>query len=242
MGLSGAAASTAVIWHDVECGSYAADLPLWRALAARAGGPVRDVGAGPGRVAIDLHRRGVDVHALDVDGTLLEALRQRAPGVPTHEADARDFSLPHRFALVIAPMQTVQLLGGPAERRAFLRSAQRHLEPRGLLAAALANTLDDFEEGDVDVEPDMRDVGGVVYASRPTAVRSDGDGFVLERVRERVDLAGDRSVEHDRIRLDRVSADRFNAEAAAAGFTPLPPEHVDATEDHVGSEVAILRA
>ena len=25
------------IWHDLECGSYAADLPLWRSLAATTG-------------------------------------------------------------------------------------------------------------------------------------------------------------------------------------------------------------
>ncbi len=231
-----------VIWHDVECGSYAADLPLWRELAEQAEGPVLDVGAGTGRVAIDLFRRGVDVHALDVDPLLLAALHGRAPGLPTHAADARDFALPHRFALILAPMQTVQLLGGPGERAAFLHCARRHLETGGLLAAALANTLDDFEEGEVEVAPDMRDVGGVVYASRPTAVRREGEGFVLERIRERVDPRGERTVEHNRIRLERVTADRLAAEAAAVGFTPEPPRVVEATDDHVGSEVAMLRA
>jgi SAM-dependent methyltransferase len=231
-----------VIWHDVECGSYAADLPLWRELAAAAGGPVLDVGAGTGRVAVDLHRRGFEVHALDVDAALLAALRDRAPGVPTHVADARDFDLPARFALVLAPMQTVQLLGGGREREAFLRCARRHLRPGGLLAVALADTVDDFEDGEVDVAPDMREVAGVVYASRPTAVRRDGDGFVLERLRERVDERGGRTVERNRIRLTRVSADRLATEAAALGFRPEEPRHVGETEDHVGSEVAMLRA
>ena len=27
--------SSAVIWHDLECGAYAADLPLWSELAMR---------------------------------------------------------------------------------------------------------------------------------------------------------------------------------------------------------------
>jgi len=234
--------SDAVVWHDVECGSYAADLPFWRELASAEGGPVLDVGAGTGRVARDLAAHGVDVHALDVDAGLLAALRERAPGVPTHVADARDFALGTRFALVIAPMQTVQLLGGRRERAAFLRCAQRHLRPGGLLAAALANTLDDFEDGDVDVAPDMREVAGVVYASRPTAVRADGDGFVLERVRERVSPRGERTVADDRIRLARVTAEQLSAEAAAIGLHPRPPRTIDATDDHVGSEVAMLRA
>jgi SAM-dependent methyltransferase len=231
-----------VIWHDVECGSYAADLPLWRELAAAAGGPVLDVGAGSGRVAIDLHRRGFDVHTLDVDETLLAVLRRRAPGVPTHVADARDFALPHRFALVIAPMQTIQLLGDARERGRFLRCARRHLEPGGLVAAALATTLERFEEGDLEVAPDMREVDGVVYASRPTAVRTDGDGFVLERLRERVERDGTRTVEQNRVRLAELTADRLHAEAAALGFHPEPPRVIEATDDHVGSEVAVLRA
>ncbi|HEX2087207.1 MAG TPA: class I SAM-dependent methyltransferase [Solirubrobacteraceae bacterium] len=231
-----------MIWHDVECGAYAADLPLWRELAAAARGPVLDVGAGTGRVAIDLARRGFDVHALDVDADLLAELRRREPGVPVHAADARDFDLGLRFSLVIAPMQTVQLLGGPRDREAFLRCARRHLAPGGVLAAALANTLEDFEAGEVEVPPDMREVDGVVYASRPTAVRADGDGFVLERLRERVDRHGARSVAENRIRLARVSAERLNAEGAAIGFHPEPPRTIEATDDHVGSEVAILRA
>ena len=35
-----------VLWHDLECGSYAEDLPLWHELAGTAPGPVLDVGAG----------------------------------------------------------------------------------------------------------------------------------------------------------------------------------------------------
>lgn len=229
-----------MIWHDVECGSYAADLPLWRQLAAQSDGPILDVGAGTGRVAIDLHRRGFDVHALDVDETLLAELRRRAPGVPIHAADAREFSLPCRFALIIAPMQTVQLLGGADDRAGFLRCARRHLPPGGLLAVALADALEDFE--DVEVAPDMREVDGVVYASRPTAIRSDDDGFVLERLRERVDGSGMRTAEANRIRLARVTADRLSAEAAAAGFRAEAPHSIAETEDHVGSEVAMLRA
>jgi hypothetical protein len=32
------------LWHDLECGAYSEDLPLWRALAREAGGAVLDVG------------------------------------------------------------------------------------------------------------------------------------------------------------------------------------------------------
>ena len=233
----------AVIWHDVECGSYAADLPLWRELAAAHGAPVLDLGAGTGRVALDLAANGHEVHALDVDALLLEALTTRAGGLPvvTHVGDARDFDLGRRFPLVLAPMQTLQLLGGPRARAACLRAVHRHLEPGGVFAAALANVVDTFGEV-VAPPPDMREVAGVVYASRPVAVRDDGDGFVLERLRERVAVDGSHTVTEDRIRLDRVSAERLEAEARRAGFTVAPRRSIAETADHVGSEVVVLRA
>src|SRR6185436_807784 len=106
--------SSLVVWHDVECGRYEADLPLWRELAEAAGGLVLDVGAGTGRVALDLARHGFAVTALDREPDLLAALGARAAAaglrVETVTADAQDFALGRRFALIAVPMQTVQLL------------------------------------------------------------------------------------------------------------------------------------
>src|SRR4051794_9579772 len=75
--------------------------PLWRALAAEAGGCVLDVGAGPGGVTLDLAARGVAVVALDADAELLAALEHRGAGLPvrTVDADARRFALDRRFSL-----------------------------------------------------------------------------------------------------------------------------------------------
>jgi predicted RNA methylase len=89
-----------VLWHDLECGGYGEDLPLWRALAGEAGGPVLDVGAGTGRVTLNLAAGGAAVVALDADASVLEALEQRAAGLPveTVVADARDFALGRRLS------------------------------------------------------------------------------------------------------------------------------------------------
>ena len=235
-----------VIWHDVECGSYAADLPLWRRLAAEAGGPVLDVGAGTGRVALDLAAHGAEVHALDVDRGLLSALRERASerglAVTTHVGDARSFDLGAlRFALILAPMQTVQLLEGEDGRLGFLAAARRHLEPGGLLACAIADEVDAFDEPIHVPVPDMQEIDGVVYASRPVAIRDDGAGFVLERLRERVAADGTHHVTENRIRLDRLEAAAFEAEAAGAGFAVQRRRTIAPTDDHVGSEVVVLR-
>lgn len=233
-----------VIWHDVECGSYAADLPLWRQLTDGLGGPVLDVGAGTGRVTLDLARQGVEMHALDYDPVLLMALTERARGLPVtvHEGDARDFDLGLTFPVVLAPMQTVQLLGGADGRRRFLEATRRHLDPGGLLAAAIAIDVDVYD-GELQVPvPDLKEVDGIVYASRPVAVRDAGATFVLERRRERVDTTGEHVVTEDRIELDHLSAATFEHEAAQAGFTIEARRVIPETDDHVGSEVAMLRA
>jgi SAM-dependent methyltransferase len=235
-----------VVWHDLECGRYRQDLGFWRELAARRGGPILDVGAGTGRVALELARDGHDVTALDNDAALLEALASRARQQPVHTvlADARSFTLRARFALCVVPMQTIQLLGGEAGRRAFLARAHAHLLPGGLLAVALADELDLFEVDTLGGGPlpDVDEVDGVVYSSRATAVRARPDGFLLERQRETVSPAGELSRASDVIILDRLQPVQLEEEARQAGFTVRPRAEIAATEDYVGSVVVMLGA
>jgi SAM-dependent methyltransferase len=239
-------ASREVIWHDIECGAYTADLPVWRALAAQAAGPVLDVGAGTGRVALDLARHGHEVTALDRDPALLSALRERASAlsVTTVEADARGFSLPFRFALCVVPMQTIQLLGGRRGRAGFLRRARDHLLPGGLLAAAITLELESFDGagGARLPAPDMREVDGWVYSSQPVGIHRDGEGTVLSRTREAVAPDGRRTVEQNAVRLDTLTVAQLEAEVRVAGLAPLGHRTVPPTSDHAGSEVVIARA
>ncbi len=235
-----------VIWHDLECGSYYEDLTLWQRLAARHGAPVLDVGAGTGRVALDLARAGHAVTALDSDPVLLAELSTRAAGFPvgTVCADARDFVLDQRYPLVIVPMQTIQLLGGCEARIACLRCARAALRPAGVVAIAIAEELETFEvrDGLPGPLPDLCERDGCVYSSLPTAVRAQDGGFVLERRREIVDARGRSNTELDRIRLDRVGAGELEREGAQAGLRPAGRHVIAATRDYVGSEVVVLGA
>ena len=132
----GVLAMSDVIWHDVECGAYAADLPLWRELASAEAGPVLDVGAGVGRVALELARaRPRRDRPRPRSRAARRARRARARdaglAVRTEVADAAGFELAGAtFGLIVVPMQTIQLLPGRAARAAFLASARDHLARR----------------------------------------------------------------------------------------------------------------
>jgi SAM-dependent methyltransferase len=239
-------AGTHVIWHDVECASYDADLALWRELAAAEPGPILDVGAGTGRVTLDLAAHGHEVVALDIDADLLAELRRRAAArglaAETVVADAGGFELPGRsFGLILAPMQTVQLLG-PGGRAGFLRAARAHIAPSGLVACALADAFEAFDEEHVVLPlPDMLVVGGVHYCSQPIAVRDEGERVAIERIRTTLDGEGRRTASPNLIHLDRAEPWLVEAEARAAGLSPLPARTIGATDDHVGSSVVMLR-
>jgi SAM-dependent methyltransferase len=235
---------TEVIWHDIECGAYDLDLPLWRELADAEGSPILDVGAGTGRVAIDLARRGHEVVALDLSAELLAALRDRGAGlaITTVAADARDFAIDRRFPLILVPMQTLQLLGGAEGRARFLGRAREHLAPGGLLAVALADALECFdEEHDQPPPPDMRDVGGVVYASRPVRVRDLGDRAAIDRVRDIVEADGTHTSFDNVVELDRLEPEELEGEAIALGWRAEPERRIPQTLEYVGSTVVMLR-
>jgi SAM-dependent methyltransferase len=258
----------AVVWHDLECGGYRADLPLWHELAQACGGRVLDVGAGSGRVTLQLARAGHAVTALDRSEALLAALRERAAGLDVEAvcADARSFALQQRdFALCIVPMQTIQLLGGAEQRIAFLRCAREHVSPGATIALAILGELDTFDcaSGTIGPAAERAYADGLLYLSRAIRVSETTKLVEIERER-RVMLpetdarsaasaesvtsadaqtaASERGPEIDLIELDRLSVDSLEAEGAEAGLHAEPALEIAATDEHVGSWVVMLRA
>jgi SAM-dependent methyltransferase len=251
-----------VVWHDLECGGYRADLPVWHELAQTAGGRVLDVGSGSGRVTLQLARAGHAVTALDRSDMLLAALRERAAGLDVEAAcaDARSFALQRRdFALCIVPMQTIQLLGGAKQRIAFLRCAREHVRPGATIALAILGELDTFDcsRGTIGPAAERAYADGLLYLSRAVRVSETAELVEIERER-RVMLPeadacsaasadvhavySERGPEIDLIELDRVSVASLEAEGAEAGLHAEPPLEIAATDEHVGSWVVMLRA
>jgi SAM-dependent methyltransferase len=233
------------MWHDVECGGYAADLDFWRELADAERGPVLDVGAGTGRVALHLAVHGHDVTALDRDEELLAALAGRARArdlaVATVVADARAFQLPRRFSLIAVPMQTLQLLPDESARAGFYGSAAGALAPGGLVAAAIADALESFDEHAPLPFPDVGEADGLQYVSQPVAVRERPGAVRIERIRQVLGPGGERRSEDDAIDLRRLDAELIAQEAEPHGLRAERPFDIPATADHVGSTVVMLR-
>jgi SAM-dependent methyltransferase len=236
---------TAVLWHDVECGSYSADLPLWRELAAAAHGPILDLGCGTGRVALDLAERAFDVTAVDSDPALTAELarraRERGVAVAVVTADVRAMSPGRSFPLAIAPMQLVQLLGGAPGRAAMLRGLRRHLVAGGRLAAALADPAAALADEDAAPPlPDVLERDGWVLSSQPLDVRLEEHGVAIHRLRQLVSPGGELSDELHTVHLDPVTPDQLEEEARDAGLAPVARRSIAETGDHVGSTVVIL--
>ena len=240
-----------VAWHEVECGTYSADLPLWEELAEEHGGPVLELGCGTGRVALHLACQGHDVLGLDTERSLVETLNARAreAELPARAivADAASFDLDERFPLVIAPMQLVQLLDR-ARRRAMLARVAGRLQPGGVLAASLVEADSLLEpttepaRDEVPPLPDVRELDGWIYSSLPLNVRRANGAISIERLRQTVAPGGALTEEVDITELGLLPPGELEDEARDAGLQARSRRDVPSTDWHVGSTVCMLEA
>ncbi|HEX3041463.1 MAG TPA: class I SAM-dependent methyltransferase [Solirubrobacterales bacterium] len=229
------------IWHDVECGAYAADLPFWEELAERQGGTVLELGCGTGRVALHLARRGYEVVGLDADAELLAVLDRRGAELPvnTLHADARDFALDESTTLVLAPTHLLQLLDGAGARAESLHCIAAALRPGGLLAASIIEAMPE-PDGSPPPLPDVREVDGWVYSSLATEVAVGPEELLVRRLRQTVSPEGSLSEEPNEVRIATFAAETLESEAAAFGLVPAGRYEIPPTDLHVGSLVVLL--
>ena len=234
-----------VIWHDVECGGYDADVSTWERLAVERDEPVLELGCGTGRIALHLAAHGHDVAGVDLEADLIAAATNRATarglGLELVSMDVRELRLGRSFALVLAPMQLFQLLEGAEGRRRAFDAVARHLEPGALLAAAIVEGAPTAALGEGTATlPDVREHDGWIYSSLPLEVISAEGRLIVRRLRQTVAPDGDLSEALDTVELDLLTADAFEAEARNTGLMPVGRLTIDATEAHVGSTVVLL--
>ncbi len=118
---------------------------------------VLDAGCGTGRVAIELDRRGVEAVGVDVDTSMLETARARAPSLRFEEVDlaAAAFDLGRTFDLVVMA-GNVPLFTAPGTQGDVVAGCARHVPTDGLLICG-------FQLGRgyelADYDGDCRDAG-----------------------------------------------------------------------------------
>jgi SAM-dependent methyltransferase len=240
-----------VAWHEVECGTYSADLPLWDELAKQYGGPILELGCGTGRVALHLARQRHEVLGLDTDRALVETLNARAAAAGLSAraivADAARFQPDEVFPLVIAPMQLVQLLDR-ARRRAMLARAAARLQPGGIIAAALVEaaglpgSATQRARDELPPLPDVRELDGWIYSSLPLDIRHANGAISIERLRQAVAPSGELTEEVDITALDPLAPAALEDEARKLGLNAGPRRYVPSTDWHVGSTLCVLEA
>jgi SAM-dependent methyltransferase len=233
-----------VIWNDVECGGYMADLPLWEQFAAENDGPIMELGCGSGRVVVHL-ARATDklVIGVDSDADLVSAVWDRAQGLngDAEIGDVRGFELHFEFQLVLAPMQLIQLLDGRTDRVCCLSCVADHLRPGGRAAFAIVEEMPQVPaEGATPQLPDVRETEGWVYSSLPLEPEVRPDSIVLRRLRQTVSPEGEFSEEMNEVVLQVLSAGALEQEALEMGLRPAGRRQIPPTEAHVGSTVVVL--
>lgn len=236
-----------VIWHDVECGGYEADLPLWEELATERGGPILELGCGAGRVVLHVARAtGELVIGLERDDDLIGAIWDRVKGVEgdAEFGDVRAFDLHARFKLVLAPMQLIQLLPERTDRICCLSCVAEHLEPGGQAAFAIVEDVSPPAEGEAVAPPipDVREIDGWVYSSLPFPPELRDGAIVLRRLRQTVAPDGKLSEETNEVVLQELTAETLEQEAMEMGLRPIGHRQIPPTDAHMGSTVVLLEA
>ena len=137
-----AVASALARLYDVDLVDDPGDLDLYLALAGRTGGPILELGAGTGRLAVPLAAAGYDVTAVDLDPAMLEraARRAKAAGDATRrrltfvEADLLGLTLPDAgtYQLALIALNSLFLLATRDAQLEAFRTLARHLAPGGL--------------------------------------------------------------------------------------------------------------
>jgi ubiquinone/menaquinone biosynthesis C-methylase UbiE len=130
------------------------DVHFWRRMAARARGPVLELGCGTGRVTIPVARSGARVVGVDRSSEMLTHARRRSKRarlgkrVSWIRGDIR--SLPFRpstrFDLVMAPYGILQSLVRESDLKATLSAVERVLATGGVFGVDLVPDLPVWKE------------------------------------------------------------------------------------------------
>ncbi|MEY4582596.1 MAG: hypothetical protein RL701_7299 [Pseudomonadota bacterium] len=129
-------------YYDHAFRAHRRDVAHYVALAKRARGPVLELGAGTGRITLELLRAGVQVTAVDLSESMLERARERVQRLPAADqarlklvhGDLRELRLRQKFSLVLAPFNLLMHMYTRRDVEAALQTVRTHLAPKATFA------------------------------------------------------------------------------------------------------------
>jgi ubiquinone/menaquinone biosynthesis C-methylase UbiE len=193
------------------------DVAFWRRVAAKAKGPVLELGCGTGRVSLPLARAGIDLIGIDRSAQML-ARAKRHPSLQLIRGDIR--ALPFEdeaFPMVIAPYGILQSLIRPRDLTATLASVARVLAPGGIFGIDLVPDVPKWREYENRVQ--LRGTARGAQITLIESVRQDPKRHLTTFLQTYVERRGTRTREH---RFDltfrTLSVRQMTAQLERAGF------------------------
>lgn len=219
--------------YDLDLLDDPGDLDLYLALAARVGGPILELAAGTGRLAVPLAAAGFAVTAVDLDPAMLEraaarrdaAGRPAADGLELLEADLLDLDLAAvgTYRLAFIALNSLFLLATRSAQRRALDVIARHLASGGIAAVDIwLPEPDDLArfDGRMVFEYERTDPETGHEVTKVTAARYDAATAVVDLTsvyeEGRPGEPAVRWIRRDALRL--VGADELRAMAQDAGL------------------------
>ena len=132
-------------YYDADFGAIEDDIPFYRELARRCGGPILEPMCGSGRLLVPLARAGYRLTGVDISPALLALARSKLADagllgqVELHEADIRQAAPGGPFGLAIVALNSFMHLATTGDQIAALERIHAALRPDGLLALELFN-------------------------------------------------------------------------------------------------------
>jgi SAM-dependent methyltransferase len=242
--------------YDLDLQDDPGDLDLYLALADRADGPIVELAAGSGRLAVPLAAAGHRVTAVDNDPAMLARARQRAADAELPdgrleliEADLLDLApvVDQGRALAFIALNSIMLLGTRDAQRAAIGALAGQVGPGGLAVVdAWLPDADDLArfDGRLILEWIRTDEDGALVTKTGSALHDAATGtIVLTAIFEAASGGGPtrRWIRQDRLRL--IGADELAGFAEEAGLrVELVAGGYDLSPIGPGSERAVLVA
>ena len=181
-------------YYDLDAMDLLEDLPMFLDLAATADGPILELAAGSGRLAVPMALAGHDIVCLDNDPAMLERARlgwarqadEGSPGsLQTVVGDMRSYRSTTAFGFVFVAINTLLLMSDDASRLAVLETAAANLQPGGLLVIdVLDRTAEEIDgyDGRLQLEWMRLDRETGEQVTKSISARHDPDDDIITLV------------------------------------------------------------